>query len=313
MEGIHMRRMVFCAGLLAPSLALAGVLNVEFKFTPYTGNLEQDHVQTVAGKARVFLNGALVAEQDVASEQASVLFDEREIQPSVWVPAASMGPALRKGHNRLRIEFVPTDAKAPYKGQLSWATVNDQVVESDDGAGTHTSSNQSGEGKEDRPVTGKLVFDREFNADFATDRPWHHYPPLTSLSEAEKASLLALVRARGDGFKPPFEPLFASLAAHPEMQVGEIRKSRCVDAAYAAGIRVSPVAATDVEFSFVGGPEVVLSSKGGGPLYDFGDKANFDKIKGDEQQMCAAFVLSAAYPLRMAFVRDPSGKWEFAY
>jgi hypothetical protein len=91
------------------------------EFTPYTGDLQQEHVQSVAGKARVFLNNALVAEQEVRADTVPVLFDEREIAPSVWVPAASMGPALRKGHNRLRIEFEPANRRASYKGQLSWA------------------------------------------------------------------------------------------------------------------------------------------------------------------------------------------------
>src|SRR4249919_223832 len=151
-----MRRLFLCAGLLSPSLALAGVLNVEFKFTPYTGDLQQEHVHSVAGKARIYLNNALVAEQDVRADEVPVMFDEREVAPSVWMPAASMGPALRKGHNLLRIEFEPADPKAGYKGQLSWATVNDKAVETDNADGSHTSSNQSGEGKEDRPAKGKL-------------------------------------------------------------------------------------------------------------------------------------------------------------
>ena len=307
-----MRRPFVCLGaMLAPSLACAGVLNVEFKFTPYTGDLQQEHVQSVAGKARVFLNNALVAEQEVRADTVPVLFDEREIAPSVWVPAASMGPALRKGHNRLRIEFEPANPKASYKGQLSWASVNDQVVETDNEDGSHTSSNQSGEGKEDKPATGKLVIEREFEADFATDRPWHHYPPVTTLAEADKAKLLAAVRARGASFKPGFEPVYAQLAKSPEVQVAEIRKAKCLDAAYAAGIRVSPIAETQLAYD-LGGPEVIVRGRSGG-LFDFGDKSAFDRIKGDELQMCAGVVLSLAYPPRMAFARTPSGEWEFVY
>ena len=303
------RSLVFLGAILAPSLAVAGVLNVEFKFTPYTGDLKQDHVRSVAGKARVFLNNALVAEQEVRADTVPVLFDDREIAPSVWVPAASMGPALRKGHNRLRIEFQPTNPKASYKGQLSWASVNDQAVETDNADGSHTSSNQSGEGKEDKPATGKLVLERDFEADFATDRPWHHYPAVTALSDADKALLTAAVRERGTSFKPGFEPVYAQLAKSPEVQVAEIRKLKCLDAAYAAGIRVSPAA----EMAFdLGGPEVIVHGRDG-PLFDFGDKSAFDKIKGDDLQMCAGVVLSMAYPPRMAFARAPSGKWEFVY
>ncbi len=37
----------------------------------------------------------------------------------------SAGPAVRKGRNRIRIEFDPVDAKAAYRARLSWATVTD--------------------------------------------------------------------------------------------------------------------------------------------------------------------------------------------
>jgi hypothetical protein len=304
-----MRRSLLALGVLVPSLAWAGVLNVEFKFTPYTGDLQQDHVRSVPGKARVYLNNALVAEQDVRADEVPVLFDEREIAPSVWVPAASMGPALRKGHNRLRIEFEPADPRLPYKGQLSWATVNDQVVETDNPDGSHTSSNQSGEGKEDRPAKGKLVLEREFEAGFATDRPWHHYPPVTALSDADKAKLLAAVGAQAAGFKPGFEPLYARLGKSPDVELAEIRKLKCLDAAHAAGVRVSP--ATETEFDLAS-PEVIVRGRSG-PLFDFGDKSAFDRIKGDDLQMCAGVVLSMLYPPRMAFARAPSGEWELVY
>jgi hypothetical protein len=96
------------------SLASAGVLNVEFKFTPYTDDLKQDHVETVPGKAQVFINNVLMVDQEVGKEMIPVLFGAREIAPSVWVPVDSLEPALRKGKNSLRIEFQPSDAKAPY-------------------------------------------------------------------------------------------------------------------------------------------------------------------------------------------------------
>jgi hypothetical protein len=306
-----MRRFTLVLGLLAPALASAGVLNVEFKFTPYTGDLKQDHVRSVAGKAQVYLNNALVAEQEVRADEVPVLFDEREIAPSVWMPAASMGPALRKGHNRLRIEFEPSSPKASYKGQLSWASVNDQVVETDNPDGSHTSSNQSGEGKEDRPATGKLVIEHDFDAAFATDRPWHHYPPVTALSDADKAQLLAAVRERGAGFKPGFESIYKQLASSPEVHVAEIRQMKCLDAAYAAGVRVASVDETKIAFD-LGAPEVIVRGTSG-PLFGFGDNSGFEKIKGDDLQMCAGVALSMAYPPRMAFVRAPSGKWEFVY
>ena len=307
-----MRRPILCLGLLAPSLACAGVLNVEFKFTPYTGDLKQDEVQKVPGKVRVFLNGAPYVEQEVEAGSVSVLFDDREVSPALWMTGSGMGPQLRKGKNHLRIEFEPADAKLAYTGQLRWSQVTDQVTESDNEDGSHSSTNMSGQGREDRPVTGKLVMERDFVADFATDRKWHHYPSPAPLSDADKAQLLALVTSRGEGFKPGFEGVYSALESHPEMQLAEIRKMKCMDAAWAAGIRVAPVPADQVAFDVGSGPEVIVRGSKGA-LYDFGDRAKFAKIPGDDLQMCAGMVLSIAYPPRMAVVRAPSGGWEVVY
>lgn len=306
-----MRRLLFLPAILWSPLLMAGVLNVEFKFAPFTGDLKAHEVQTVPGTARVYLNKALVAEQVVRKAGVPVLFEEREIAAPVWIPMASIGPALRKGRNHLRIEFVPDDPKSPYQGQLTWAQVTDQVTRSDDGAGTQTSSNQTGEGSELRPATGMLVFERDFEAPFAADRPWHHYPAITALSEAEKAELVELVRTRAAGFQPEFAWVYAVLATNPGLQHEEIRRMKCVDAAYAAGVRIAAVPAAEFEFDLVG-PEVMLRGNKGS-LYNFGDKTAFERIQGDDMQMCAGVVLSLAYPQRMAMVRNPDGDWEVAY
>jgi len=43
--------------VLAPALADAKILDVEFKFTPYTGEpAKTDEVQTVPGRMEVFIN-----------------------------------------------------------------------------------------------------------------------------------------------------------------------------------------------------------------------------------------------------------------
>ena len=308
-----MRRVVgVSAALLWSTAALAGVTNVEFEFTPYTGDLKQDQVEKVPGKVRVYLNGGLYVEQEVEAGSAPVMFDEREVAPAQWMTGSSMGPQLRKGPNHLRVEFEPANPKLAYTGQLRWSQVTDQVTETDNADGSHSSTNMAGQGKEDKPATGKLVLERDFVADFATDRKWHHYPPPGPLADADKAQLLALVKARGEGFKPGFEGVYTALASHPEMQLAEIRRMKCLDAAWAAGVRVLPVAADQVVFEAGSGPEVVVRGSKGA-LYDFGDRANFDKIKGEDLQMCAGMVLSIAYPPRMAVVRAPSGAWEVAY
>lgn len=86
--------------LLWSSPASAGVLNVEFKFTPYTGDQKQDHVETVPGKAQVFINNVLMADQEVGKEMVPVLFDDREIAPAVWVPVESLGRCCARAPTR---------------------------------------------------------------------------------------------------------------------------------------------------------------------------------------------------------------------
>ncbi len=294
------------------TLASAEVLNVEFKFTPYTGDLKQDQVQTVPGQAQVFINNVLMAEQEVGKEMVPVLFDEREIAPSVWVPAASLGPVLRKGKNSIRIEFQPSDGKAPYRAQFSWASVMDQSTEEETSSGTTKSSNQSGEGMDAKQATGKVVFERDFVANFATDLPWHHDPPITALSDADRHQLAELVAARAGPFKPNFADIYRSLEGKEGLQVAEIKKAKCLDKAYAAGIRVAAPSFEQLEFVVTGGPEVLVQRKGGA-LYDLGGPKAFERIKDVETQMCAGVVLSIAYPPHLAFVRTPAGAWEVAY
>lgn len=142
-----MRRMLPAIAVLWPSLALAAVLNVEFKFTPYTGDLKEDHVDSVPGTARVVVNGVPYAEQPVEKKTLPVIFDDREVAASVWVPVQSVGSLVRKGKNVIRIEFEPSDPKAAYKAQLRWASVTDQVKEDDSGAGSYRGTNQAGEGR----------------------------------------------------------------------------------------------------------------------------------------------------------------------
>ncbi|ABQ25008.1 hypothetical protein [Geotalea uraniireducens] len=294
------------------SVATAGVINVEFKFTPYVGDpLKSDQVETVPGNARVFINNVLFAEQEVRKDNVQVLFEERDISPSIWVPASSLGAALRKGKNSIRIEFVPADAKKPYNAQISWVSVMDQSTEKSEG-GRYQATNQSDAGKEDKKTMGKVVLQREFVADFAADLPWHHYPPMASLSDEDKKSLALIVKKRAEAFKPDFAYIYELLGKNPNMNPVEVKKSRCLDQAYAAGIRVAAPTRNQLDFAMTGNPEVVVSRKDGAPLYPF-DESSFARIKGDEARMCAAMAISVAFPPRLIVVRSPSGIWEVAY
>jgi hypothetical protein len=294
--------------LLAPP-AFAKVINVEFKFTPYTGDpVRSDQVMSVAGKARVFVNNIPVAEQPVERREMPVLFEAREIAPAVWLPVASLGSLLRKGDNKVRFEFEPSDARAKYSAQLRWASVTDQTTTTgSDFRGTST--NQAEEGVDTKQGAGKLVFERTFRADFAADQKWHHYAPVPSLNEADRKEISALVATRVETFKPDFASVYALLHANPEVQVDEIRKAKCVEKAFEAGVRIR---ATEPDVVTTGGPAVVVQGKNA-PLFAPADPSKFEKIKGgDEAQMCAGIALQVAYPQHLVVVRTPEGKWGVA-
>ena len=112
-----------CAAPLAP----AAVINVEFKFTPFSGDPAKDEtVTTVPGKAAVFINNVPFTEQEVREEEVPVLFEQHEVAAAVWVPMSSVGPVVRKGKNKIRIEFTPNDTTKTYRAQLRWASVMDE-------------------------------------------------------------------------------------------------------------------------------------------------------------------------------------------
>ena len=312
-----MKKLLFALLLSFSALASAKVINIEFNFSPYVGDpAKADHVEIVPGKASVFINNVPIASQEIEKQEVPVLFDNREIGTAVWVPASSMGQSLRKGKNKIRIEFVPTNAKAPYDAQLRWAAVTDQVTHTENGPGRGTSTNQSDEGADNRKkIVGKVVFEREFSADFATDLPWHHFAVVTALTDADRQELAALVAARAEVFKPDFSAAYTLLksASTPGMQLdlAGIKKSRILDKGYAAGIRMVAPPADSLDFVITGNPEVVVRAKTGN-LYSIDPKA-IARLKGDELQMGMAMILSVLCPPQMVFVRDTSGKWAVVF
>jgi hypothetical protein len=136
-----------------------------------------------------------------------------------------MGPALRRGRNKIRIEFVPANAKAAYDAQLRWASVTDQVTRTENGPGRVSATNQSNEGADNRKAVGKVVLEREFAADFAADLPWHHYPPVTALTDADKLDFVVTgnpeVVVRGKtGNLYPIDPKAIGRIKGEELQMG---------------------------------------------------------------------------------------------
>lgn len=298
--------------LLLVPLAQAAVVNVEFKFTPFVGNPAKDEkVKTVPGKASIFINNIPFAEQEVQEDEGPVLFEGHEIAPAVWIPMSSVGPVVRKGQNKVRIEFVPNAAAKTYRAQLRWASVMDTATEEVEPGGGR-STNQADEGVDDRKdLKGKVVFEREFTADFALDLPWHHYPPVTSLNEEDKEKIAALLKQRAEWFQPDFAGLYKALEENESLKVDDVRKAQCLEAVYKGGVRVTPPRAEELTFTTTGGPEVVVKKKTG-TLFGLNEKT-FAPIKDEEMQMCAGLALSMIYPGKVMAVRKPDGTWEIVY
>ena len=298
--------------LLVMSLARAAVINVEFKFAPFVGDPAKDQeVTTVAGKAVVFINNVMIAEQELRAEKSPVLFDAHEVSAAVWVPMSSVGPVVRKGKNKVRIEFTPNDADKAYRAQLRWASVLDEETQ-EVAPGSVKATNQANEGVDDRKaLQGKVVFEREFAADFALDLPWHHYPAVTSLTEEDKQKIAALLKTRAEWFQPDFAALYKAIEENESLKVDDVRKARCLEAVYKLGVRVTAPPAGEMEFTTTNGPEVVVTRKNGS-LWGL-DEKTFAPVKDEEVQMCAGMALSAIYPGRIVAVHKPEGTWEIVY
>jgi hypothetical protein len=157
-----------------------------------------------------------------------------------------------------------------------------------------------------------VVFERELVADFAEDLPWHHYPPVTAISDADKQQLQVLVKRRAEAFKPAFSGVYEALRGNQKVDGSRVKAAKCLDAAYQAGMRIAVAPAEQIEIVPTGGAAVLVRSKEG-PLFAPSDPTTFDKIKGDEAQMCVSMALFAVYPPQLAVVRAPSGTWEVAY
>jgi hypothetical protein len=168
-----------------------------------------------------------------------------------------------------------------------------------------------GEGKEEKSVTGKVVLERGFDADFAPERPWHKYEAVTALSDEDKKALAALVQKRLDAYKPGSVEAYNLIDADPRVDGAELRKLKCVDKTYGAGLRVKGPAAGQMDFVLTGKQEVVLRIKDR-PLYNPVDESLFQRIKDESIMRCMIPVIEVLFPERIVAVKNPNGAWEEA-
>ena len=97
------------------------------------------------------------------------------------------------------------------------------------------------------------------------------------------------------------------------MKAAEVKRIKCLDKANAAGLRVQAPTIAQLEVGLSGSAEVVLRRKDSDQLFQPNNPAIFDKLKGEELQMCAGFALFAAYSPRVVTVHNAKGAWEVAY
>jgi hypothetical protein len=298
--------------LAAPLSAAAAAVNVELKFTPYVGDVAKaGEVETVPGTAAIFLNGVPYAEQMIPKDTVPVQAGGRELGPAVWLPIEQLGPAVRRGKNTVRIEFTPADPETKYRARLAWANVTDEEVAGEQD-GKKTATNLAAAGKQEKAGTGKLVLEHTVEAESAPDLPWHHYPPVTTLDDADKQKLAALALARAEAFQPDFAGVYRVLEGDRRLDVEKIKQAKCIEAAYAAGVRLDAPKADQLEYVTTKQPEVVVRRKGR-HLFAPVDASAFGKIEGEEQQMCAGIALSLAFPPKLVAVRGPDGAWKVVY
>lgn len=296
-------------GIVWSGACLAAAVNVEFRFAPFVGDTDEREVAAVPGHARVFVNDVLLGEQDIRRRNLLVHSETHEVAPALVVPAADVGPVLRKGRNTVRIEFEPVQPAVTYHAHLRWATL---VERTDAAAGEGSKVDRTDRGLADRTQSGKVVFEREFTAEFAQDRAWHHFAPVTAVTDDDRRAVADVVRARAAAFAPDFSGVLATIDGRRGVDVSEIRSSGCLGVVYDAGLRIVAPADDQIEFSMTGKPEVIVTGHDGA-LFRPADPSVFMRVQDPEVQRCAGLVLFLAFPPRLSFVHTPEGKWEVVY
>ncbi len=204
------------------------------------------------------------------------------------------GPIIRKGKNSIRVEFEATDSTVEFKATLAWMFSNyDQ------------SRVSKTEGADTKAGKGKITITREFTAPFVEDLPWHHYPPVQSLTETDKLSIAALLQTLANAFKPNFARVYARIG--PE--AAEIRSMGCIENAYARGIRMRAASLDQLAFEVAGTPEVAVRGKGV-RLFVPNDARFGDKVNND---VCLMTLFDTAFASILHVAKSPTGVWQIVY
>jgi len=72
-----------------------------------------------------------------------------------------------------------------------------------------------------------------------------------------------LVNERVKAFKPDFAEAYKILKNMRDLNLAEMKKAKCLEKAYAAGVRVAVQPVDKIDFATTGNPEVVVRGKTG--------------------------------------------------
>ncbi|MCS5698871.1 hypothetical protein NZK32_07435 [Cyanobium sp. FGCU-52] len=327
--GVRRRRTItgFALTLLAPVLfttpapVTARPLNVEFKFTPYLPPArDAEKVTTVEGVVELELNGVPMMDLPIESKSALLMDSSEEgieVFPAVWINALELQPLLRRGDNLLRLTFTPKSGTVPYRSQFRWAVIEDRTTTSTTARGSEMTTNHGAEGREDRGARGPVAVQKAFQAPFARVEPWHAAPAVTTLTPADRAAILELLRARAALFSPDFEAAYRFLGRLPKDQgitldMPEVRRLGCLEAGYATGMRVAAPADADLKLVTTGSPVVVASGKEGFVMsfpHEPGMAERYVALPND-RGFCLAITFNMLFPKRMLLVKGLDGQWQ---
>ena len=326
--GLDLRRTIagFALTLLAPVLittpapVAARPLNVEFKFTPYLPpTKDADNVTTVEGMVELELNGVPMLNQPLESKSALLMDSSAEgieVFPAVWINALELQPLLRRGENLLRLMFTPKNGAKPYRSQFIWTVIEDQTTTSATARGSEMTTNHGAKGREDREARGPVTVQKAFQAPFAKVEPWHAAPAVTTLTPADRAAILELIRQRAALFSPDFEAAYRFLGSFPKDQgitldMPEVRRLGCLEAGYATGMRVAAPAEADLRLVTTNSPVVVARGMGEF-LMSFpnqpGMAERYEALPNDKG-FCLVISFNMLFPKRLLLVKGVDGQW----
>lgn len=310
LKAVAARAALAASLVIVPAVAHAAVSGLEFSFSPYLGNPDQnDAIMLVGGEARIYVNGLPHIEVEVRERKHVMNSAGRDITPAaVIIDVASFGTLLRKGRNTLRVDFFPADYKRAYTVELRWTPVGDATT------GPRAAKGAAARGpvepsRERINARSAVRIEREFDADFATGRAWHQYPAVTALSDADREQIRALLVQRLHALQPGFGVFYAWLARN-NFVVAEIRKDRVPEKIQAAGLLVRMADTGRLEFLIGPGAGVMVKPPLKEPLYWPENPSVLSRISDAAAQEFARSILPRLFPTRLMVARNADGVWE---